>query len=130
MLEARIVVHSRHIGTLVEVAEALFQLVFPLHWTGTYVPLFPKIGTFQIAELLESPTPFFYGVKTEHLEEAKREMGDDLFDVCNVIDLDQNTLKPALEGYNAFGMAVAGGDGEGGVSVDGFCEGRRTATLK
>lgn len=64
LLEHKILLLSSNTALLTDSAEALAALLFPLKWTGVFVPVLPL----DALECLDAPVPFIYGLSTENFE--------------------------------------------------------------
>eukprot|EP00949_MAST-11_sp_MAST-11-sp1_P003407 g3407.t1 len=88
LLECKIIVHSRRMGSLAPVCEALCALLFPFQWVGVYVPMVPNHSEF-VSMLHEGvPVPFIFGVHSVCLKLCSHE----LLSTLVVIDLDHDEV--------------------------------------
>jgi len=61
LLEKKIILHSKHVAVLNEVASALRTLMFPLRWQNIYVPVCPD----SLATLIAAPRSFIIGMHSD-----------------------------------------------------------------
>jgi DENN (AEX-3) domain/uDENN domain/dDENN domain/C1 domain len=80
--ESRIILLSSHTSMLQLVSKALVELIWPLQWTGVYIPILPA----RLIQALEAPCPYICGVERRY---EKLELPDDDF---VVVDLDNNEM--------------------------------------
>ncbi|BFZ61804.1 hypothetical protein YB2330_002880 [Saitoella coloradoensis] len=57
--EARIIFRSAHVSMLHLAAKALTHLIWPLKWTGVYIPVLPA----RLASCLEAPVSYIIGIE-------------------------------------------------------------------
>jgi hypothetical protein len=90
LLERRVLLVSQHYSVLVEVAESLRALMYPLTWCLPYVPVLPR----PMSDYLECPTPYLFGIGRDWAHaELLPEAADDLV----LVDLDHNHLRGNCE---------------------------------
>merc|ERR1719295_748411 len=90
LTEQKIMIHSLRPDVLTSVTEALMQIIFPLHWQYTYIPLLPV----SMSGFLESPQSFLFGLDSKFFD-----VYDPPEDV-SAVDLDTNTVTICLEKRN------------------------------
>ena len=64
LTEQKIMIHSLRPDVLTSVTEALMQIIFPLHWQYTYIPLLPV----SMSGFLESPQSFLFGLDSKFFD--------------------------------------------------------------
>lgn len=83
LAESRIILLSSHTAMLQLASSALTSLLYPLKWTGVFIPVLP----YRLIQALEAPCPYIAGVEKRY---EKLDLPDD--DFC-LIDLDENTIE-------------------------------------
>lgn len=61
LLEKKIILHSKYVSVLNQVAEATRSLMFPLNWQNIYIPVCPN----NLAHFLAAPRSFVIGLHTD-----------------------------------------------------------------
>lgn len=83
LAESRIIILSSHTSMLHLVCAAITQLLYPLKWTGAYVPVLPA----RLIEMLEAPCPYIFGIERRY---ERVELPEDDF---VLVDLDQGSIE-------------------------------------
>lgn len=88
VLEYRVVVQSEHLGTLSSFVLGLIPLLKPFIWQGSFVPILPS----SMAEALEAPVPFIFGIRgrLSDLPSASMLSPEDYM----LVDVDKGIVKP------------------------------------
>ena len=68
-------------------SKALIELLYPLTWTGIYIPVLPA----RLIQALDAPCPYIVGIERRY---EKVELPDDEF---VLVDLDQNTIESSAK---------------------------------
>ncbi|GAB5360008.1 hypothetical protein AAMO2058_000590500 [Amorphochlora amoebiformis] len=84
LCEERVALHSHSLSKLTIVTQCLLQLLYPLSWTYTYIPLLPEEGLMA----LEQGAPYIIGVATDVFF---RRSGPPL-DGVYIVDLNQDKV--------------------------------------
>jgi len=84
--ESRIILLSSHTSLLYSVCAAITQLLFPLKWSGVFIPVLPA----RLLEALEAPCPYICGVQRR--AEPLRTPQDDFV----LVDLDQGIIEATI----------------------------------
>jgi len=63
LLGKRIILHSKSVSVLNQVAESLRSLMFPYDWQHIYIPLCPS----SLLQLIEAPVPYLIGIRSNLL---------------------------------------------------------------
>ncbi|EXJ78424.1 hypothetical protein A1O1_08824 [Capronia coronata CBS 617.96] len=82
MAESRIILLSSHTALLQLVAKAILELIWPLEWTGVYIPVLPS----RLVQVLDAPCPYICGINRNY---EKYDLPDDDY---VLVDLDKNEL--------------------------------------
>ena len=85
MADFKVLFFSRSYTKLYEACRALEALLFPLKYTGVYVPVLPCFGSFL--EFPAAPTPYIIGVHANY-RRLIEEMHSDCLQECVKVDLD------------------------------------------
>jgi hypothetical protein len=85
MADFKVLFFSRSYTKLYEACKALEALLFPLKYTGVYVPVLPCFGSFL--EFPAAPTPYIIGVHANY-RRLIEEMHSDCLQECVKVDLD------------------------------------------
>lgn len=83
LAESRIVLLSSHTSMLQLVSRALVDLLWPLQWTGVFIPVLPA----RLVQTLDAPCPYICGIERRY---ENVELPDDDF---VLIDLDQDEIR-------------------------------------
>lgn len=79
--ENKILIHSYDEELLPLLCETLRTLMYPLQWTGVYIPIMPCV----LLDVLEAPVPFIVGITTNSFQEIDPSL------LRNLVILDCNT---------------------------------------
>lgn len=82
LAESRIVLLSSHTAMLQMVSRAILDLIWPLEWTGVYIPVLPA----RLVGALDAPCPYICGIDRKY---DKHALPDDDY---VLVDLDKNEL--------------------------------------
>jgi len=82
LAESRIILLSTHTSMLQLVSKAILELIFPLEWTGVYIPVLPS----RLVQALDAPCPYICGIDRKY---EKYDLPDDDY---VLVDLDKNEL--------------------------------------
>ncbi|KAK5063120.1 hypothetical protein LTR84_005196 [Exophiala bonariae] len=82
LAESRIILLSSHTSMLQLVSRAILELIFPLEWTGVYIPVLPS----RLVQALDAPCPYICGIDRKY---EKFDLPDDDY---VLVDLDKNEL--------------------------------------
>lgn len=82
LAESRIILLSSHIAMLQLVSKAILQLIWPLEWTGVYIPVLPS----RLVQALDAPCPYICGIDRKY---EKYDLPDEDY---VLVDLDKNEL--------------------------------------
>ncbi|RVX75925.1 hypothetical protein B0A52_00282 [Exophiala mesophila] len=82
LAESRIVLLSSHTSMLQMVSRAILDLIWPLEWTGVYIPVLPA----RLVGALDAPCPYICGIDRKY---DKHDLPDDDY---VLVDLDKNEL--------------------------------------
>ncbi|KIX04120.1 uncharacterized protein Z518_07673 [Rhinocladiella mackenziei CBS 650.93] len=82
LAESRIILLSTHISMLQLVSKAILELVWPLEWTGVYIPVLPS----RLVQALDAPCPYICGIDRKY---EKYDLPEDDY---VLVDLDKNEL--------------------------------------
>ena len=83
LAESRIILLSSHTSMLQLVSRALMDLLWPLQWTGVFIPVLPA----RLVQTLGAPCPYICGIERRY---ENVELPDDDF---VLIDLDQDEIR-------------------------------------
>jgi hypothetical protein len=83
LAESRIILLSSHTSMLQLVSRALVDLLWPLQWTGVFIPVLPA----RLVQTLEAPCPYICGIERRY---ENVELPDDDF---VLVDLDQDEIR-------------------------------------
>lgn len=83
LAESRIILLSAHTSMLHLASAALASLLYPLKWTGVFIPVLPA----RLLQAVEAPCPYIVGVEKRY---DNLELPDDDF---VLVDLDQDTIE-------------------------------------
>jgi len=83
LAESRIILLSSHTAMLHLASQALVALMYPLEWTGIFVPVLPS----RLIQTLEAPVPYIVGI------ERRYENFDYPEDDFVLVDLDHDTIE-------------------------------------
>ena len=81
--ESRVILLSSHTAMLQLVSKSIIELIWPLQWSGVYIPVLPA----RLIQALEAPCPYICGVDRKY---EKIEYPDDDF---VLVDLDKNEIQ-------------------------------------
>ncbi|GAB7348272.1 hypothetical protein MBLNU459_g6257t1 [Dothideomycetes sp. NU459] len=81
--ESRIILLSSHTSMLHLASAAINNLLYPLKWTGVFIPVLPA----RLIQALEAPCPYIVGVERRY---ENLELPEDDF---VLVDLDQDTIE-------------------------------------
>ncbi|KAE9028424.1 hypothetical protein PR003_g12418 [Phytophthora rubi] len=87
-LELKVVLCSKHIGSLTPVAEALLAILLPFSWQGAYIPVLPT----SLLDVIDAPVPFLVGTHSDCLKHVAGRTSNVVF-----VDLDHNRVIPAVD---------------------------------
>lgn len=82
LAESRIILLSSHTSMLQLVSKAILELIWPLEWTGVYIPVLPS----RLVQVLDAPCPYICGINRNY---EKYDLPDDDY---VLVDLDRNEL--------------------------------------
>ncbi|ETI19511.1 hypothetical protein G647_09345 [Cladophialophora carrionii CBS 160.54] len=82
LAESRIILLSSHVAMLQLVSKAILELIWPLEWTGVYIPVLPS----RLVQALDAPCPYICGIDRKY---DKYDVPDDDY---VLVDLDKNEL--------------------------------------
>ncbi|EXJ82536.1 hypothetical protein A1O3_06349 [Capronia epimyces CBS 606.96] len=82
LAESRIILLSSHTSMLQLVGRAILELIWPLVWTGVYIPVLPS----RLVQVLDAPCPYICGINRSY---EKYDLPDDDY---VLVDLDKNEL--------------------------------------
>ncbi len=96
MADFKILFFSRSYTKLYDACRAIEALIYPLKYTGVYVPVLPCFGTFL--EFPAAPTPYIIGVHASY-RRLIEEMHSDSLHECLKVDLDgaSVSIPPAVD---------------------------------
>ena len=83
LAESRIILVSSHTSMLHLASAALASLLYPLKWSGVFIPVLPA----RLIQALEAPCPYIAGVEKRY---EKLDLPED--DFC-LVDLDENSIE-------------------------------------
>ena len=83
LAESRIILYSSHTAMLSLASGALASLLYPLKWSGVFIPVLPQ----RLIQALEAPCPYIVGVEKRY---EKLDLPSD--DFC-IVDLDENSIE-------------------------------------
>ncbi|KAI4172228.1 MAG: hypothetical protein LQ343_003663 [Gyalolechia ehrenbergii] len=83
LAESRIILLSSHTSMLHLVSKALVELLYPLTWSGIFIPVLPA----RLIQALEAPCPYIVGIERRY---ESIELPDDDF---VLVDLDQDEIE-------------------------------------
>lgn len=86
LAESRIILLSSHTSMLHLVSAALVQLLYPLKWTGVFIPVLPA----RLIQALEAPCPYIVGIERRY---ENVELPEDDF---VLVDLDQGIIEATM----------------------------------
>lgn len=81
--ESRIILMSQHTAMLHLASAALSSLLYPLKWTGVFIPILPA----RLIQALEAPCPYIVGIEKRY---ESVDLPDDDF---VLVDLDQDSIE-------------------------------------
>jgi hypothetical protein len=84
--ESRIILLSSHTSMLHLASAALVALLYPLKWTGIFVPVLPA----RLIQTLDAPVPYIVGIERRY---ENVEFPDDDF---VLVDLDRDTIESTM----------------------------------
>lgn len=87
LAESRIILVSSHTAMLHLVSHALVALMYPLEWTGVFVPVLPS----RLIQTLEAPVPYIVGIERRY---ENYEFPEDDF---VLVDLDKNVIESTAQ---------------------------------
>lgn len=87
LAESRIILISSHTAMLHLVSHALVALMYPLEWTGVFVPVLPS----RLIQTLEAPVPYIVGIERRY---ENFEFPEDDF---VLVDLDKNVIESTAQ---------------------------------
>ena len=82
LAESRIILLSSHVAMLQLVSRAILELIWPLEWTGIYIPVLPS----RLVQALDAPCPYICGIVRSY---EKYDLPEDDY---VLVDLDKNEL--------------------------------------
>ncbi|KIW63177.1 hypothetical protein PV04_10043 [Phialophora macrospora] len=82
LAESRIILLSSQVAMLQLVSKAILELIWPLEWTGVYIPVLPS----RLVQALDAPCPYICGIDRKY---EKYDVPDEDF---VLVDLDKNEL--------------------------------------
>lgn len=82
LAESRIILLSAHVAMLQLVSRAILELIWPLEWTGVYIPVLPS----RLVQALDAPCPYICGIDRKY---DKYDLPEDDY---VLVDLDKNEL--------------------------------------
>lgn len=82
LAESRIILLSTHVSMLQLVSKTILDLIWPLEWTGVYIPVLPS----RLVQALDAPCPYICGIDRNY---EKYELPDNDY---VLVDLDKNEL--------------------------------------
>ena len=83
MAESRIILLSSHTSMLHLASRALVELLYPLTWSGIFIPVLPA----RLIQAIEAPCPYIVGIERRY---EKVELPEDDF---VLVDLDQDEIE-------------------------------------
>ena len=83
LAESRMILLSSHVAMLQLVSRAILELIWPLEWTGIYIPVLPS----RLVQALDAPCPYICGI---HRKYDKYDLPDDDY---VLVDLDKDELQ-------------------------------------
>ena len=86
LAESRIILLSSHTSMLHLASRALVDLLFPLQWTGVFIPVLPA----RLVQAIEAPCPYIVGIERRY---EKVELPQDDF---VLVDLDQDEIESTV----------------------------------
>lgn len=82
LAESRVILLSSHTSMLQLVSKAILDLIWPLEWTGVYIPVLPS----RLVQALDAPCPYICGIDRKY---DQYDLPDDDY---VLVDLDKNEL--------------------------------------
>ncbi|KAG8527974.1 uncharacterized protein KY384_006890 [Bacidia gigantensis] len=86
LAEARIILLSSHTSMLHLASKALIELMWPLKWSGVFIPVLPA----RLIQAIEAPCPYIVGIERRY---EKVELPEDDF---VLVDLDQDEIESTV----------------------------------
>ncbi|KAL8714971.1 MAG: hypothetical protein Q9225_006470 [Loekoesia sp. 1 TL-2023] len=87
LAESRIILLSSHTSMLHLASKALVELLYPLTWSGIFIPVLPA----RLIQALEAPCPYIVGIERRY---ERIELPDDDF---VLVDLDQDEIESSTQ---------------------------------
>lgn len=87
LAEARIILLSSHTSMLHLASAALVNLLYPIKWTGVFIPVLPA----RLVQAIEAPCPYIVGIDRRY---ENWELPDDDY---VLVDLDNDTIESTTE---------------------------------
>lgn len=86
LAESRIILLSSHTSMLHLASKALVELLYPLTWSGIFIPVLPA----RLIQALEAPCPYIVGIERRY---ESIELPEDEF---VLVDLDQDEIESSI----------------------------------
>ncbi|KAL8847746.1 MAG: hypothetical protein Q9221_007234, partial [Calogaya cf. arnoldii] len=86
LAESRIILLSSHTAMLHLASKALVELLYPLNWSGIFIPVLPA----RLIQALEAPCPYIVGIERRY---ERVELPEDEF---VLVDLDQDEIESTV----------------------------------
>ncbi|KAL8733360.1 MAG: hypothetical protein Q9166_002184 [cf. Caloplaca sp. 2 TL-2023] len=86
LAESRIILLSSHTSMLHLASKALIELLYPLTWSGIFIPVLPA----RLIQALEAPCPYIVGIERRY---ERIELPEDEF---VLVDLDQDEIESTI----------------------------------
>ncbi|KAL8694070.1 MAG: hypothetical protein Q9224_003639, partial [Gallowayella concinna] len=86
LAESRIILLSSHTSMLHLTSKALVELLYPLTWSGIFIPVLPA----RLIQALEAPCPYIVGIERRY---ERVELPEDEF---VLVDLDQDEIESTI----------------------------------
>ncbi|KAF0992444.1 hypothetical protein HZS_3457, partial [Henneguya salminicola] len=64
LIERKIMIHAYHPSLIMNISEALINIIFPFSWQCPYIPLCPL----QLCNIIQAPLPFICGISTQYFD--------------------------------------------------------------
>ena len=97
LLERKIIFHSRDIDVITSILEAVRALIFPLSYSGIYIPM---CASHILEMLLLSPIPYCIGMASEGVDRI------DIPDDTWVVDIDNDSIGLYANGTKETGFGI------------------------
>jgi hypothetical protein len=82
ILESKIVIVAHSVQELVETAESLLGLIYPLQWELPFIPVLPA---HLAVDCLSNPVPFLYGLLTSYAARVLTEVRECSLFCCSAL---------------------------------------------